>query len=120
MACSTIFSGFNQPVENKSLLIIIKDIKEGKYKPDIEKIRALILSGDTDRADKLKKQLPAFTPSGTFKSGRKAELLDQYSGFVHLNFDKLSEVQLNTAFQSIAGIPFTFVLLKFTMSCRIL
>ncbi|MDO9580751.1 MAG: DUF3987 domain-containing protein [Bacteroidales bacterium] len=72
MACSTIFSGFNQPVENKALLIIIKDIKEGKYKADIENIRALILSGDPDKADKLKKQLPAFTPSGTFKGGRKA------------------------------------------------
>ena len=56
MACSTIFSGFNQPVENKALLIIIKDIKEGRYKADIENIRALILSGDIDKADKLKKQ----------------------------------------------------------------
>lgn len=108
MACSTIFSGFNQPVENKALLIIIKDIKEGRYKADIENIRALIQSGATDKADKLKKQLPAFTPSTTFKGGRKAELLDQYSGFVHLDFDKLSEVQLNTAFQEIARNPYTF------------
>jgi len=108
MACSTIFSGFNQPVENKALLIIIKDIKEGKYKADIENLRSLIALEDTDKADKLKKQLPAFSPSGTFKGGRKAELLDQYSGFVHLDFDKLSDIQLNTAFQEIAKSPYTF------------
>jgi len=108
MACSTIFSGFNQTVENKALLLIIKDIKEGKYRADIEHIRSLIASGDTEKADQLKRQLPAFTPSATFKGGRKADLLDQYSGFVHLDFDKLTPEQLNNAFQAITQIPFTF------------
>ena len=108
MACSTIFSGFNQTVENRALLLIIKDIKEGKYRADIESIRSLIASGDTEKADQLKRQLPAFTPSATFKGGRKADLLDQYSGYVHLDFDKLTPEQLNNAFQAITQIPFTF------------
>ncbi len=108
MACSTIFSGFNQTVENRALLLIIKDIQEGKYRADIEPIRSLIASGDTEKADQLKRQLPAFTPSATFKGGRKADLLDQYSGFVHLDFDKLTPEQLNNAFQAITQIPFTF------------
>ncbi|MDX9928404.1 MAG: DUF3987 domain-containing protein [Bacteroidales bacterium] len=108
MACSTIFSGFNQTVENRALLLIIKDIKEGKYRADIEPIRSLIASGDTEKADQLKRQLPAFTPSATFKGGRKADLLNQYSGYVHLDFDKLTSDQLNTAFQAITQIPFTF------------
>lgn len=108
MACSTIFSGFNQTVENRALLLIIKDIKEGKYRADIEPIRSLIASGNTEKADQLKRQLPAFTPSATFKGGRKADLLDQYSGYVHLDFDKLTPEQLDNAFQEITQIPFTF------------
>jgi hypothetical protein len=108
MACSTIFSGFNQTVENKALLLIIKDIKEGKYRADIEPIRSLIASGDTEKVDQLKRQLPAFTPSATFKGGRKADLIDQYSGFVHLDFDKLTPEQLSNAFQAITQTPFTF------------
>jgi hypothetical protein len=57
---------------------------------------------------KLKKQLPAFTPSGTFESGRKAELLTQYSGFVILDLDKLSPEDLERAKSLVALAPYTF------------
>ncbi|MCX6240737.1 MAG: DUF3987 domain-containing protein [Bacteroidetes bacterium] len=107
MACSTIFSGFSQTIENRALLLIIQDIKEGKYRADIEPIRSLFASGNTERADHLKRQLPAFTPSATFIGGRKADFLDQYSGYVHLDFDKLTTEQLNNAFHAISQIPFT-------------
>jgi hypothetical protein len=108
MASGTIFKGFNQPVENKALLIIIKDIKEGKYKTEVEQIRSLILEWNTEKADKLKKQLPAFTPSGTYEGGRKANLLTMYSGFVHLDLDKLKPDQLEDVFQKIIQIPYTY------------
>jgi len=108
MGNTTIFSGFNQPVENKSLLLIIKDIKDGKYRTEIEHLRSFIASGDTLKAEQVKKQLPAFTPSATFKGGRKIDFIDQYSGFVHLDFDKLTPEQLNSAFQAITQIPFSF------------
>ncbi|MEI6122712.1 MAG: DUF3987 domain-containing protein [Bacteroidota bacterium] len=108
MEFSTIFSGFNKPVGNESLIFIIKDIREGKYRADIESIRSSIASGNTEKADQLKKQLPAFTPSATFIGGRKSELLDQYSGFVHLDFDKLTPEQLNNTFLAISKIPYTF------------
>jgi hypothetical protein len=107
MALCTIFSGFNQPVEDKVLLSIVNDIKEGKYKADIERIRSLIASGNIENADQLKRQLPAFTPSATFKGGRKPEFLENYSGILHLDFDKLSPDQLTSAFQSICNSPFT-------------
>ncbi len=73
MATTTLFSNFNQPVENISLLDIMKNIQSGKYKPDIDRLRELIKQEDFDNADALKKKLPAFTPSATFKGGRKAE-----------------------------------------------
>ena len=112
MATSTIFSGFNQPVENKALILILNDIKNGIYRTDIESIRSCIASGDTEKADQLKKQLPAFTPSGTYEGGRKAHLLKRYSGFVHLDFDKLSPEALNEAFLTISQIPYTFGCLR--------
>lgn len=108
MATSTIFTGFNQPVENRSLILILNDIKNGKYKAEVELIRSCNFIGESEKAERLKMNLPAFTPSGTFEGGRKADLLKQYSGFVHLDFDKLTPDQLNAAFIAITQIAFTF------------
>ena len=81
MASATIFKGFNNPLENKSLIILTKEIKEGKYKDEVQKVTALVSEGKKEEADKLKKQLLAFTPSATFEGGRKLEYLVQYSQF---------------------------------------
>jgi hypothetical protein len=108
MTCSTIFSGFNKPIENKELLLILKDIQDSKYRVDVNFIRYHLASNEPAKADRLKRQLPAFTPSATFKNGRKADLLDQYSGFVHLDFDKLTTNDLLNAFATITQIPFSY------------
>ena len=108
MASSTIFKNFNQPIENKALLLITKDIAEGKYKDLIEPIRMAIGMGKTDRVDKFKRELPAFTPSGTFEGGRKMEYLKMYSGFVHLDFDKLTPDELANAKSQVQELPTTF------------
>ncbi len=107
-ASSTIFKNFNQPIETKSLLLITKDIVEGKYKDLISPIRMAIGMGKEDRADTFKKSLPAFTPSGVFEGGRKMEYLKMYSGFVHLDFDKLNPDELEEATKIINNIPYTF------------
>lgn len=108
MASSTIFKNFNQPIETKSLLLITKDIVEGKYKDLISPIRMAIGMRKDSRVDNLKKSLPAFTPSGIFEGGRKMEYLKMYSGFVHLDFDKLYPDELEKATEIINNIPFTF------------
>ena len=41
MATCTIFKNFTVPVENKSLLLIAKDIQSEKYKTAIKEIRLL-------------------------------------------------------------------------------
>lgn len=107
MATSTIFKGFTHPVANRSLLLIGKDIISDKYKTEIEAIRNLLAQGNKDEADKKKKQLLAFTPSATFKEKRQMPFLEMYSGFVHLDFDKLSPVQIKTAFAIISNMPYT-------------
>lgn len=108
MASSTIFKNFNQPIENKSLLLITKDIAEGKYKDLIDPIRMALRMGKPDRVDKFKRELPAFTPSGTFEGGRKMEYLKMYSGFIHLDFDKLTPDELAKAKSQVCEMPTTF------------
>ena len=109
MASSTIFRNFTVPVEKKSLLLIGNDIANGKYKTEVEEIRALLEQGKAEEAANKKKQLLAFTPSAVFTEKRQMPYLEMYSGFVHLDFDKLTPEQLDTAFKVIAEIPNTFL-----------
>ncbi|MBL0233299.1 MAG: hypothetical protein IPQ08_06500 [Chitinophagaceae bacterium] len=109
MASSTIFKNFTVPVEKKSLLLIANDIASGKYKAEVEEIRALLEQGKTEEAANKKKQLLAFTPSAVFSEKRQMQFLEMYSGFVHLDFDKLTPEQLDAAFKVIAEIPYTFL-----------
>jgi Protein of unknown function (DUF3987)/VirE N-terminal domain len=107
MASSTIFKNFTIPVEKKSLLLIGKDIISDKYKTEVEEIRNLIAQGNKAEADNKKKQLFAFTPSAVFSEKRQMPFLEMYSGFVHLDFDKLTPEQLQTAFAIICKISYT-------------
>src|SRR6266496_5860077 len=109
MAVCTIFKNFTIPVENVSLIILSNWIASGKYKEQVVAIRDLIAQGKTEEAQVKKQQLPAFTPSATFQEKRVLPNMEQYSDFVHLDFDKLTTEQLNAAFQIIAAIPYTFL-----------
>lgn len=107
MASSTIFKNFTIPVEKKSLLLIGKDIISNKYKTEVEEIRNLIAQGNKAGADNKKKQLLAFTPSAVFSEKRQMAFLEMYNSFVHLDFDKLTPEQLQTAFAIICKITYT-------------
>lgn len=109
MAACTIFKNFATPVEDVSLIILSNWIASDKYKAQVTEIRELIAQGKTEEAQALKQQLPAFTPSATFKEKRLLPNMEQYSGFVHLDFDKLNNEELDAAFQIIAAIPYTFL-----------
>lgn len=107
MATCTIFKNFTNPVVNKALLLIGKDIISDKFKSEIDAVRKLLAEGNKEEADKKKKQLLAFTPSATFKEKRQMPFLEMYSGFLHLDFDKLNTDELQAAFAIICEIPFT-------------
>ena len=47
--------------------------------------------------ERAKKSLPAFTPSATFKGGRKIEFLQEYTHIVVLDIDKITQEQLSNA-----------------------
>lgn len=108
MTTITTYKNFNIPIEDVSLSSIISNIKTGTYHDSINAIRMAKGMGKPERADQLKKELLAFTPSATFKDGRKKELLTAYSGCVHLDFDKLTPGELQQAFDLAVKIPFTY------------
>jgi hypothetical protein len=108
MTLITTYKNFSIPIEDIPLSTIISNIKTGAYAESIEAIRMAKGMGKHERADQLKKELLAFTPSATFKDGRKKDLLTGYSGFVHLDFDKLGADDLQRTFDLTAKNPFTY------------
>lgn len=71
------------------LLTIINAIRDGKWKDEIDAIRSAKTKTEKSR---LKKKLPGFTPSGTFKS-RKDRSLVKHSGFIVLDIDKVENLE---------------------------
>jgi hypothetical protein len=94
MSAVSIFKNFVNKVEDKALLIITKEIKEGKYKSEIDLIRKYYSSGEIEKADKLKNKLLSFTTTGTFEGGRSSEKLIQYTGFIVLDIDDVATQEL--------------------------
>lgn len=91
---STIFKNFNEPTETKDILKILDDIKTGVYRNAITYLRKSLADNKTEAAERAKKSLPAFTPSATFKGGRKMEFLTNYNALVVLDIDKITPEKL--------------------------
>ena len=88
------------------LNIILKHIKNGHWEQQIDEIRELIKNNENVKANIFKKKLPAFTPSGTFKERRRKESIDSYSRLLHLDYDKVEDVE--SLKEIIVKIPFTY------------
>ncbi|EKT4499877.1 BT4734/BF3469 family protein [Flavobacterium psychrophilum] len=104
----TIFKNFNEVVEHKTISTILEEIKTGKYKPGIIYLRKSLAENKEEAYNKVKKSLPAFTPSGKFVGGRKLEFLTEYSKFIILDIDKLSAADLQNAKHLANQSEFTF------------
>lgn len=72
---------------------VLKQINKGLWKSKIEDIQYQINSGNNIKANQLKIELPAFTISATYKGRRKKENVESYSGLLHLDYDKLDDIQ---------------------------
>lgn len=105
---STIFKNFNEVVEHKDILKIFDDIKNGTYRNAITYLRKSLAEDKKEAAEKVKKALPAFTPSATFKGGRKMEFLTNYNALVVLDIDKISKEKLAESKETIKQNPFVF------------
>lgn len=91
-----------------NVIAMLKGIKDGAYKEQVEAYRDARTSLSKEEADQIKKGLPAFTPSGTFQPTRKADNLYRYSGIVHADLDKLSADKLEEVKVILRNDPYTF------------
>ncbi|WP_322969786.1 DUF3987 domain-containing protein [Faecalibacter sp. LW9] len=108
----SIFQNFNNPVQIITLQDLISNIKTGTYKEDVNTIRMAIGMGKPERADELKKNLLAFTPSATYSGGRKKEFIQEYNQIIHLDFDKIDEEDLLQITTQTSSIPYTLSCFK--------
>lgn len=104
----TYFIGFNKPNENKLISSIINEIKNGTYKNQTDEIRNLIITGEVEKASTLKKNLIAFTPSATFRGGRKIEFIENYNQIIVLDFDNISNENYELVFDKIKDCKYTY------------
>lgn len=108
----SIFQNFNNPVQIITLQDLISNIKTGTYQEDVNTIRMAIGMGKPERADELKKNLLAFTPSATYSGGRKKEFIQEYNQIIHLDFDHIDEEDLTQITTQTASIPYTLACFK--------
>jgi len=99
----SISGSSSQSIEFKEIL---QKIKNGSWKDKIEKIQNYKSNGCNAKANDLKRGLPAFTVSATYKENRKKENIVLYTGLLHLDYDKLDNVQEVKA--KVLSIQFTF------------
>ena len=104
----TLYNDFHTPVEDKDFLTILQTIKSNHFEEKIKSIRYAYHKGLESLGDKLKKELPAFTPSATFTKGRKIEFLNQYSGIAHLDFDDISATEIQEVRNKVDTCGITF------------
>lgn len=105
---STIFKNFNEVIEHKDILKILDDIKTGTYRNAITYLRKSLAEDKKEAAERAKKSLPAFTPSATFKGGRKMEFLTAYNALVVLDIDKITKEKLTESKEKLAENEFVF------------
>lgn len=81
----------------------IRDIREGKWKDAVDRVRN---AADANAKDAAKKKLPAFLPSGIF-NGPSDDGLVKHSGLICLDFDKV-EGKAAEIRDAVASDPHTY------------
>ena len=72
---------------------VLQQIQKGYLRDQINDIRYHIKNENSIGASEIKSNLPAITISATFKERRKIDCVYKYSGLLHLDYDKLENVE---------------------------
>ena len=91
---------------NVEIQKVLKEIKTERWKNQIDEIRYHNSNGDIEKADYIKKTLPAFTVSATYKENRKKKNIESYTNLLHLDYDYVDNVQELKA--KVNDIPYTY------------
>ena len=105
----TLFQNFNEVINTVPIEQIVTEIKEGTYKSQILYLRKSLEQGKMEPYEKAKKSLLAFTPSATFKGGRKLEYLQNYNQLIVLDIDKVEKNKLAEIKQKAIELSTTFM-----------
>ena len=116
--CSIFHYNKTIPREERSLILILKDIQTGVFKEQIEKIRALMSQGKKKEAEALKFKLKSFSTSATFSERRLPEFLKMYNFHVHLDFDYVEPDELDIAIEKATAVIRPFWKTKFPTSIK--
>jgi hypothetical protein len=91
---STFANAEEKRPRGRLLVDVLEEIRNGKYRTAIEKIRGVVAEGDKAKAKKLKRALPGFPAAGQF-SGRSNDTLISRSGLIVADIDGLSPSQID-------------------------
>ncbi|MGV0956780.1 VapE domain-containing protein [Empedobacter falsenii] len=105
----TLFQNFNEVINTVPIEQIVTEIKEGTYKSQILYLRKSLEQGKMEPYEKAKKSLIAFTPSATFKGGRKLDYLQNYNQIIVLDIDKVEKNKLAEIKQKAIELSTTLV-----------
>ena len=106
----SVFRNFTEKTANLTLDEVMKQIQNGNCKKLVEQLRQLIAEGKDKDYSQQKKNLPSFTPCGTFDNGRKHNLITQYSGILILDIDKLTLEDLARVKEFAVNEKYTFAM----------
>ncbi len=87
----SIFRHFKEVVEDLDISDVLNRIRQHSNPKFFINLREAYMEGRENEYDRAKRSLSAFTVTGTFKGGRKADLMTSYSGLIILDFDKLGD-----------------------------
>lgn len=104
----TLFNKITQTKngDNKSLDEVLRKIKDGHWQ-DIA--LNIMRENDKEKREQLKKNVPYFTPSGTFEY-RKADKIIAHSGLIGIDIDEVENI--NAIIQILKVDDFTFSVFK--------
>ena len=107
MINTSLFALFGRYKGDASLAGVLENIQRGTYKQFIDETREALASGDKERAAKLKKKLPAFTPQATYSGKRLDPHITRYNQLVVLDIDHVGERELERITPLATEAPYT-------------
>lgn len=103
----SLFAQFKMYQGDRELIVVLNEIREGKYASPVCLLREYLAKGDKVDAEQLKKRLLAFTVSSSYQGVRKREHLTAYHPLLILDLDKLPQSEIPRLRQLIEQAPYT-------------
>ena len=107
MINTSLFALFGRYQGDASLEGVLENIRRGTYRLTIGEIRKALAAGEKERAAKLKKTLPAFTPQATYTKKRLNPYITGYNQLVILDIDHVGKRELERIAPLATEAPYT-------------